>query len=252
MSKPIDVTRPSVARIYDYLLGGNLNYAVDRQLAESFLSEWPELAVSARANRAWVRRVIRYLARDEGVDQFLDIGSGLPTADNVHQVAQRINPAARVLYVDNDPIVLAHGRALLAEDGQTDYAEVDAREVSAVLAHAERHLDASRPVGVLMSSVLHYISEPPAEIVSGYVEWLRPGSFVAITHVTSDGVETELARRLTEHYSTQTPRPIEEIRAAFAGLELVPPGMVDAPRWRPEGEIPTLVQPLIAGVGKVS
>ncbi|WP_433469572.1 SAM-dependent methyltransferase [Spirillospora sp. CA-128828] len=166
MQHRIDVSRPSPARIYDYLLGGKDNFAVDRELAEKFLARWPALATTARVNRAWAVRVVRHLAGERGIDQFVDVGSGLPTADNVHQVAQRITPGARVMYVDNDPIVLAHSRALLAENQGADYVAADAQDADTVLARADRFLDPSRPVAILMASLLHYLPEPPEEVVA--------------------------------------------------------------------------------------
>lgn len=250
MEHRIDVTRPSPPRVYDYLLGGRDNYAVDRALAETFLARWPDLATNARVNRAWVGRVVTFLA-GQGIDQFLDIGSGLPTADSLHQVAQRVNPDARVLYVDNDPIVLVHARALLAEDARTDYVAADAQDTPTVLGRAAAHLDRSRPVALLMAAVLHYAPEPPARLVAPYVDWLPPGSYVAISHATTTGADPEVTAQVAEQFPDLRPRPAEQIAAAFAGLELLEPGVVDAQQWRPETDVPVGPQPLLAGVARV-
>ncbi|TDB86440.1 SAM-dependent methyltransferase [Actinomadura sp. KC216] len=245
----IDVSQPHAARVYDYLLGGKANYAVDRALAERFLRDWPELADLARANRAWMIRVVRTLA-SQGIDRFLDIGSGLPTADNVHQVAQRIAREARVLYVDNDPVVLTHGRSLLAADERAEYVEAPAQDAATILDRADAFLDRDRPVVVLMSAVLHYMPEPPADIVAPYVRWMPPGSHLAISHVALEGHDPELLARIREEYPQQHVRPREEIEAAFAGLEMLEPGLVDAQRWRTGEDAPVGPQPLLAGVAR--
>ncbi|NEA22617.1 SAM-dependent methyltransferase [Actinomadura bangladeshensis] len=231
----IDVTRPSPARVYDYLLGGKDNYSVDRQAAEHFLSEWPAIAANARANRAWMVRVVRFLAGEAGIDQFLDVGSGLPTADNLHQVAQRITPGARVVYVDNDPIVLAHGRAILEDNVGSRYFEGDAAEPDAIVDRAAEHLDMSRPVAVLLTSVLHYVPRDPAEVTGRLMERCAPGSYLAVAHITTEGASPELLERITEQFNGGLiPRPTPTIEGIFGGLELVPPGLVDVQDWRPD------------------
>lgn len=250
-SRPLGkhVTMPSAARIYDWLLGGKDNYALDRRLAQTFLNRWPELATLAQVNRAWMIRVVRTLA-ESGVDQFLDVGSGLPTAENAHQAAQRVNPSARVLYVDQDPVVLSYGRALLVKDDRTDYVEGSAEDAEGVLRSAEKFFDRRRPVAVLMSAVLHYLPEPPATVVAPYLRWLSSGGYLAISHAVVEGADPELLRRIARDFSQQHVRPRAEIEAAFTGLELLDPGLVDAQLWRPEEEVPIGPQPLLTGVGR--
>jgi trans-aconitate methyltransferase len=244
----IDVSRPAAARIYDHLLGGSHNYAVDRQFAARFEEEWPGIAQNARINRSWVQRVVRLIAA-EGIDQFLDIGSGLPTAQNVHQVAQAINPNAKVMYVDNDPIVLAHGRALL-EGPHSAYEQASVQDHEVVLAQASQHLDLSQPIAFVLSAVLHYVAEEPAPLVARYLHHLAPGSYVAVTHVITEDVDPAFTRQLADQFPDMHPRPIASIQAIFDGLEVLAPGVVDAQLWRPEENLPIGPQRLIAGVGR--
>ncbi|WP_165969345.1 SAM-dependent methyltransferase [Actinomadura sp. KC06] len=246
-----DFNTPSPARVYDYVLGGSDHYAADRQMAEGVLRDWPALATLAPSNRAWILRVVRILT-EAGIDQFLDVGSGLPTAEAVHEVAQRINPDSRVVYVDNDPIVESHRRALLAENDLTAYVHAPAQNANTVLRAAEQTLDPRQPVAVLMSAVLHYVPEPPAEVVAPYVRWLAPGSYLAISHVAIEGSDPQMLSRIARVFPQQTVRHRAEIEAAFAGLELLEPGLVDVERWRPDTEVSLTPQRLLAGVGKVT
>jgi hypothetical protein len=232
----IDVTTPSPARVYDYLLGGKDNYASDRQMAEAYLKHSPQARTLARNNRAFVGRAVRHLA-EQGVDQFLDIGSGLPTAENVHQVAQRHIPHARVLYVDNDPMVLAHGQALLAENESTAYLEASVTDVDPILRRAREHLDLDRPVGLLCTSVLHYVPDDadPAGLIRRYLDALPAGSWLVLSHMTLDGADPQAVERAVASWrGRQFPRPTAAIEGMFTGLELVEPGLVDVELWRSE------------------
>ena len=186
----VDVRQPSAARVYDYCLGGRENFKVDRDAADAVDAVQPGTKLIALINRAFLGRAVRYLAEEEGIDQFLDIGSGLPTKDNVHQVAQRANPQARVVYVDNDPLVLVHARAMLTSspEGRTAYLDADLREPRAILDDPELTgvLDFSQPVGLLLVAVLHFIRDDdnPREILATLIDALAPGSFVVASHAT--------------------------------------------------------------------
>ena len=230
------------ARVYDYLLGGKDNYAADRAAAEATLKIYPELAFSMRANRAFLGRAIRYLAGEAGMRQFLDIGTGIPTAGNTHQIAQEIAPESRVVYVDYDPVVLAHARALLTsnEAGATDYIHADLRDTSAILAKASQLLDFSKPVAVTLLAILHAIPDfdDPHAIVATLLDAVPPGSYLVISHAASDllGQETvnnldDVAGPLWQQQFTYRTR--EQVARFFAGTDLVPPGMVRVEDWRP-------------------
>ncbi|WP_149264236.1 SAM-dependent methyltransferase [Actinomadura sp. K4S16] len=245
----VNVNEPSPARVYDYFLGGKDNFAVDRQHAMEYLSRWPDLVENARQNRAWMVRVVEYLA-SQGVDQFLDIGSGLPTAPNVHQVAQRSIPDARVVYVDNDPIVLAHGRAILGGGSHTHYIQADVRDPEPILDEAAEHLDMARPIGVLLASVLHYVEQEPATLTKPLMRRLAPGSYLAVAHVTDEDSPPEFLERVRQAFKGHFwPRPIPVIRKAFDGLELVD-GLTDVQRWRADQPAEIGTQRLIGGVGR--
>lgn len=231
----IDTSKPSPARVYDYLLGGKDNYPADRRTAEDIVSRWPFLRTSALHNRAFAVRAVHHLARETGVTQFIDLGSGLPTVDNVHEVAQRLNSDARIVYIDNDPIVLAHGRALLRDAPNTIYHEADVRDAQVVLQQASEFLDLSLPVAVLCTSVLTYVPEDPAAVMAPYVQAMAPGSYLVIAHNTSDGTPTELLDEIRESFREgMHPRPAAQLRAIFDGLDFVPPGLVDILRWKPD------------------
>jgi hypothetical protein len=241
----IDTTVPTTARMYDFWLGGHDNFAADRTAALAVSEAAPEAPLLARENRKFLRRAVRYLAAEAGIGQFLDIGTGLPTQGNVHQVAQAINPDARVVYVDNDPMVLAHSRALKT-GGNTTVIEADLREPQAILDHpgTRKLVDFSQPLAVLLVAVLHFISDDddPSAIVGTFRDALIPGSYLALSHVTGD-IRRESAAKAAVHYkkvmSSATLRGREEILGFFAGLELIEPGVVQVPYWRPDEPDPT-------------
>ena len=230
-----------VARVYDYLLGGKDYFAVDREAAEQAMRINPNIVPTARANRAFLVRATSFLTREAGIRQFLDVGTGMPTNNNIHEVAQSIAPEARIVYVDHDPIVLSHARALLtsAPEGVTDYIEADLREPETILAEAAQTLDFSRPVAIMLIAVLHLIvdADDPYELVRRLVDAVVPGSYVVISHVASDidtGAMISMANRLNELMEQQAvPRTYQEIAAFFAGLDLLEPGLVRVPEWRP-------------------
>jgi hypothetical protein len=235
----VNVEEPSAARVYDYLLGGKDNYAADRRAAGAIVSIWPETRDLAVDNREFLSRAVYFLAAEAGVDQFLDLGTGLPTQDNVHQVAQRANPAAHVVYVDDDPIVGSHAQALLVGDGQTEFLTADIRFPETVLTapQTRKMIDFSRPVAVLMVAVLHFIAADPAGLVAQYVDALPSGGYLALSHLTSEGASDELRATVDAVYR-DAPAPLhfrtrEEIEAMFCGLPLEEPGLVDVPLWRP-------------------
>ena len=243
----IDTTVAHPARVYDYWLGGTNNFAADREAAERVLAATPGLRARVRANRAFLARVVRYLAAEAGIRQFLDIGTGIPSADNTHEVAQAAAPDSRVVYVDNDPIVLAHARELLASapEGATQYVEGDLRDPAAILEAAARTLDFTRPAALMLLGVLHLIgdSEDPYRIVAGLMDALPSGSYLAISHPASDihaTAQAEAQRRYNERVSTpQTLRNRAEVMRFFDGLDLVPPGVVYVHVWRPDpGDVP--------------
>ena len=230
-----------VARVYDYLLGGKDNFAADREAAEQAMRINPDIVSTARANRAFGVRTTSYLVSQAGIRQFLDIGTGMPTNNNIHEVAQSIAPESRIVYVDHDPIVLSHARARLtsAPEGVTDYIEADLRQPRKILAEAGRTLDFSRPVAIMLISVLHLIvdRDDPYDLVSQLVNAVVPGSYVVISHAASDidsGAMISMANRLNELMAQQSvPRTHREVAAFFAGLDLVEPGLVRVPEWRP-------------------
>ena len=230
-----------VARVYDYLLGGKENFAVDREAAEQAMRINPDIVPTVRANRAFGVRTTSYLVGQAGIRQFLDIGTGMPTNNNIHEVAQSIAPQSRIVYVDHDPIVLTHARALLtsAPEGVTDYIEADLREPGKILAEAAQTLDFNRPVAIMLTAILHLIPDrdDPYDLVSQLVNAVAPGSYVVISHAASDidtGAMISMANRLNELMAQQAvPRTHREVAAFFAGLDLLEPGLVRIPEWRP-------------------
>ena len=230
------------ARVYDYLLGGKDNYASDRAATEAWLKIDPELPFTARANRAFLGRVVRYLTAEAGIRQFLDIGTGIPTAGNTHQVAQAIAPETRVVYVDYDPIVLAHARALLISDetGATDYIDADLRDTDTILAQAAELLDFSKPVAVTLLAILHAIpdADDPYAIVAKLLDAVPAGSYLVLSHAGADlldrGKQEELkdvADRMIQNRITYRDR--EQVARFFDGTDLVAPGLVRVEEWRP-------------------
>jgi trans-aconitate methyltransferase len=237
----IDTTVAHQARIYDYWLGGKDNFAVDREAAEQAIAAYPPILRAVRAQRAFLARAVRYLAEEAGVRQFLDIGTGLPTANNTHEVAQASAPDARIVYVDNDPMVLAHARALLSStpQGATGFLDVDLRDVETIVARAADLLDFARPVAILLIGVLQLIpdSDDPHAIVARLVRAVPAGSWLAVYHPASDIDEDRVAeavRRVnTRSAGTTTLRGNAEIARFFDGLHLLEPGLVQVHRWRP-------------------
>jgi hypothetical protein len=239
----IDTSKAHSARMYDYFLGGKDNFAADRETAGKALEAWPAMRTAARENRAFLGRAVRYLAAEAGITQFLDIGSGLPGVGNVHEVAQEVNPAARVVYVDNDPIVLAHGRALLVSspEGRSVYIDADMREPEKILSHplTQDTLDFTRPVALMLVSVLHFFTgdDQVRRIVGPLVDALPPGSYVTASHATSEfAPETrEAGQAYTRGGVDVTGRDADLFAdLVFSGLTLVPPGVVVVSEWRPE------------------
>jgi S-adenosyl methyltransferase len=235
-----DPSRPNVARVYDHLLGGKDNFAADRILGDQIIASMPTVQVGVRAQRALLGRVVRYLVEQAGVRQLIDVGSGLPTADNVHQIAQRLEPETRVVYVDNDPAVLAHARALLADHQATIAVNGDIRRPASILGHPQicEHLDGDQPIGLLLCGILHYIldEEHPADLTAALSRGLPSGSYIFIHHLLDSGdpaiadVQAAFQRSLGRgQFRTRA-----QISNLFNGLELVEPGLVPVPDWRPE------------------
>jgi SAM-dependent methyltransferase len=246
----VDVERPSAARVYDYYLGGLHNFAVDREMAARAVADWPELPRIMQANRAFLRRAVRYLAA-QGIEQFLDIGSGIPTAGNVHEVAQAaLGGAARVVYVDTDPVAVAHSRALLADDPTAGVVQADMVDVDAVLGDPTTRalLDLSRPVGVLVVALLHFVGDErrPREALARYRDALAPGSYLVISHASADGAPDRAHEHRALYRRTATPmtmRSREEIASLLDGFTLVEPGLVFLPQWRPDDPSAPLEHP---------
>ncbi|GAB3277902.1 SAM-dependent methyltransferase [Actinocorallia lasiicapitis] len=235
----VDVSKPSVARIYDYALGGKDNFAIDRAVSDQVEKSMPESSGVAVLNRAMLRRAVRYLAGELGIRQFLDLGSGLPARDNTHQVAQREIADARVVYVDNDPIVLAHGRALLAADDRTAVITSDLRDVDAVLNHpdTQRLIDFDQPVAVMMVGILHHFSdeEKPAEIAARYLDAVPSGSHLFITHFHRGTPEAAvLEEKFVAAIGSGWFRTTEQVESYFGATELIEPGVVPVSTWRPD------------------
>jgi len=236
---PFDASRPHVARLYDYLLGGKDNFAADRAVGDQMIASLPAVQVGVRAQRDVLGRVVRYLVGAVGLRQLLDIGSGLPTAENVHEIAQRVEPSTRVVYLDNDPIVLSHAKALLADDKATFVANGDLRDPAGIVANPDvrEHLDWDQPIGLLMCGILHYIldEENPADIVATLYEALPSGSYVFIHHLLQldDPASATLQDQMRKGVGRAQFRTMDQVRVLFDGLELVDPGLVLVPDWRP-------------------
>jgi S-adenosyl methyltransferase len=240
----LDTGTAHIARVYDYWLGGKDNFTADRVAGDEALEAFPGLISSVRANRAFLARVVRYLAAQHGIRQFLDIGTGIPASSNTHEVAQSVAPEARVVYVDNDPMVLAHARALLSssEQGATAYLDADLRDTGKILEAARRTLDFSEPVAVMLIAVLHLIgdADDPAGIIAQLMDAVPAGSTLAISHVPNDmhmGAMSDMSDRLNRLLSQpSTYRSQAQVTGFFAGLELVDPGVVPIQQWRPDTE----------------
>jgi S-adenosyl methyltransferase len=240
----IDITRPHPARMYDYFLGGKNHFAADRETAETVLAAAPTTVVGARENRAFLGRAVRYLVAEAGVRQFLDIGTGLPTTNNVHDVAQAAEPTVRVVYADNDPLVLAHARALLtsSREGRTAYIQADLRDPAAILGSpvVREVLDFSQPIALMTVAVLHFIQDEskPAAILATLLDALPSGSYLTASHVTGEHLPTGAAATTRTYRSSGVPLQVRDsdefARLAFDGLDLVPPGVVLVSEWRPD------------------
>jgi hypothetical protein len=254
----IDISRPSVARMYDYYLGGKDNFAVDRAAVERVEAAMPDVRQVARENRAFLRRAVRFMV-GAGIRQFIDIGAGLPTAGNTHEVAQQAASGSRVVYVDNDPIVLAHGRALLATDRSTMVIAADLRRPAEVVRHRDirRLIDFGRPVGVLLIAMTHFLVEAERDHVIGTLrDAVAPGSYLAATHVTGDRHPPEAVEGVQNAYRA-TPTPIyfrnhPDVLRFFDGFTLVEPGLVTVDEWRPDptDAVPPATDWLYGGVGR--
>ncbi|QUH02230.1 SAM-dependent methyltransferase [Saccharopolyspora erythraea] len=240
----VDHSVPSVARIYDYAIGGKDNFKVDRDVAQALVAEVPEALLFARENRSFLRRAVRFLAAECGVRQFIDNGSGLPTADNVHQIAQRCEAGARVVYIDNDPVVLAYGRALLADDGNTAVLQADMTAPDKIIADARTRqlIDFTEQTAVLYVSVLHCVPDEaaPRDVVARMLDAVPSGSYLVLSHIVSD--DREAAERFTKFMTSSTAwgrvRSPQEVAEIFDGLELLEPGLVDVVDWRPDSSEP--------------
>jgi hypothetical protein len=239
---PFDVTKAHQARMYNYVLGGKDNYEADRSAAEAMMKVYPDLVFDMRGNRAFLGRVVRYLAAEAGMRQFLDIGTGIPSAGNLHEVAQGVAPEARVVYVDYDPVVLAHARAFMAgsKEGVTEYIDADLRDTDAILARAAEVLDFSKPVAITLLAILHAVPDrdEPHAIVAKLLDAVPPGSYLALSHPASDRLTLETADALgnvTDQMVQQsiTYRSREQIARFFDGTDLVEPGIVAIEDWRP-------------------
>ena len=254
-----DTSVPHIARIYDYWLGGKDNFAADREAAERAMAATPTIVPGVRANRRFLGRAVRHMA-EAGIRQFLDIGTGIPTANNTHEVAQSVAPQARVVYVDNDPIVLSHARALLTStSAPTAYIDADARDTAKILAEASDLLDLGQPTAVMLIAVLHCIpdSDDPYRLVRDLMDAVPAGSYLAITHPARDQVDiaTKAEESLTKSMGQKvTFRTREQVSRFFAGFDLVDPGVVPIQDWRPDSILDLNSPPtaMWGGVGRKS
>jgi hypothetical protein len=254
----IDENVPQSARVYDYLLGGKDNYAVDRSVGEALIEQVPTLPVMVRAQRAFLARAVRYLVTEGGMRQFLDIGTGIPSANNVHEVAQEMAPDARVMYVDNDPIVLAHARALMKGNpaGQTGFIQADLRQPEKILNDATlaEILDLTQPMGLMLVGILHHLreSDNPYEIVAALVDWLPTGSYLSIASPSADfdaEAMAALAASAEQSGIPYVPRSRRDTERFFAQLDLVEPGLVPILAWRPDPDTSTDVNSVFGWAG---
>jgi hypothetical protein len=240
----IDTENAHSARIYDYILGGKDYYPADKEAGDAMAREWPALPVHMRANRDWMNRAVRWLAEEAGMRQFLDIGTGIPTSPNLHEIAQAVAPESRVVYVDNDPIVLTLSQGLLASapEGRTAYLEADFRDPAAILGAPELRetLDLSRPVALTVIAIVHFMldEDDAVGVVRRLLEPLPPGSHLAMSIGTAEFAPEEVGRVAREYAARNMPmrlRTLEEAQEFFEGLELVEPGIVQVHKWRPDG-----------------
>lgn len=257
----LDISRPHPARRYNYWLGGKDNFQADRDSGDAIADDYPQVIVDALANRQFMNRAVHYLAAEAGVTQFLDIGAGLPVHPNVHDTAQATNPACRVLYVDNDPIVMAHARALLTGTPQSTiaYVEADMHDTGRVLADAKTVLDFDQPIAVLIIAVLHFVEDnhPAHQIVNRLVDAVPPGSFLAVTHFTTDGIDEATRQKIEQRLGhgqdgTFRPRSFAEFEQFFdrPDLTLVDPGICSVAQWRPDLVTGSWYASVYAGVAR--
>jgi hypothetical protein len=243
-SAPFDTSVAHVARVYNYWLGGKDYFAADRAAGEQAIKAFPNIVLSARANRAFLARAVRFLAGEAGIRQFLDIGTGIPSANNTHEVAQAVAPESRIVYVDNDPIVLTHARALLTSSptGATDYIDADLRNPQQILTGAAQVLDYDRPVAIMLMAILQHLHEEddPYQVVATLMDAMPPGSYLALSHPAKD-IDAEAMAKMADSLNKMmaekvTFRDRAAVARFFDGLELVEPGMVQASKWRPANE----------------
>jgi hypothetical protein len=257
---PFDTSTAHMARVYDFWLGGKDNFAADRAVAEQVAAAYPDIRLAVRAQRAFLSRAVHYLVTEAGIRQFLDIGTGLPSANNTHQVAQAAAPQSRVVYVDNDPIVLSHARALLTSspEGATSYIDADLRDTETILRQASDILDFEQPIAVMLLGILQGIpdGDEPAQIIARLVEAVPSGSYLALTQIAADVAVAEVSEGV-QRYNDRAAAPVAarthaQTREFFAGLELLEPGVVQVHRWRPgTGELGQgLELAIYAGVGR--
>ncbi len=239
ISDPMNTDKPNVARMYDYLLDGHQNFPADREMANKLLTILPHLKLTACVSRAFLRRSVNFLI-EQGIDQFLDIGSGLPTIGNVHEVARRVVPDAKVVYVDIDPVAVEHSRAILVDTSGAIAIQADASQPEVILNHpdVQKTLDFDRPIGLLLLTVLHYIvdDEKAYGAVETLTNVLAPGSYIAITHGSAEMVNPQEEELFKTSGSNTVNRSMEDVSKFFKGFELVEPGIVPTPLWHPENE----------------
>ncbi|MGW2572846.1 SAM-dependent methyltransferase [Streptomyces sp. NPDC001537] len=254
----IDTSRPHPARVYDWWLGGKDNYPVDEELARKILAVDDSAVRGSRANRRFMHRAVRTVA-EAGIRQFLDIGTGIPTEPNLHQVAQAVAPESRVVYADNDPIVLRHAQALLrgSEEGRTEYVHADVRDIDTLLRQAAETLDFARPVALSLVALTHYLDDGVHDLLAKYVAALAPGSHLILSQVTPDLNPEAIAKAAGAFRASGTPffpRSITDFQRFFEGLELLGPGVIPVTGWRPEAEDVAAqtegVVPVYAGVAR--
>jgi hypothetical protein len=258
----VDTTLPHSARVYDYLLGGKDNYPIDRSTAEKLLADWPDLATSMRQGRGFMHRAVRYLAAERGIDQFLDLGTGIPTPPNLHEIAQAVTPSARVVYVDNDPIVLTHAEARLigTSSGRIAYLHANLRNPAEVLEAPgfRATLDLSRPVAVSIFMVLHLVIDDRevTDLIRSYMAPLPPGSFLALSVGTAESdperIRAAGATLTASGLPTKADRTTPEVEAFFDGLELIDPGVVLINHWRPDADAASVKDREVSLLGGVA
>ncbi|MEM8534174.1 MAG: SAM-dependent methyltransferase [Chloroflexota bacterium] len=240
-SNNLSMDRPNAARMYDYFLGGSHNFIVDRKAADQVLNIYPDTALIARVNRAFLQRVVKYLLR-QGINQFLDIGSGIPTAGNVHEIVHATKPDARVVYIDNDPIAVAQSKQILANNPHADIIDADARQPEAILSHSitTSLIDFQKPIAILLVSLLHFIADDAEvkKIISTLRNATVSGSYLVLSHITKENIPEEIAKQAEQIYkNSSTPicyRTQVEMQALFDGFELIEPGVVIPPQWHSE------------------